>query len=345
VRIGRPSDKLVAPLVSARILVLREVRAMGEEKPCFPSGQTSDQSAADAFRRQVEELYGGPLPEPQEPPPPAWISLSSAKSEYRRLCDELGGPAEGIEPKVSPSTFEMCCDEYGLARIIPVLLRFTEDKERARRHWPYAAFAINQYVFEIGERSSYRDDEPKPGEIEDLLRNISQSASDLVAGLCRLEKLAERLKDPTAPYRRGHLGWLDAFISQATAGVLSDEVNESPEYRLLVHQGKMAFLKRLSEVEGTTKRAIDRIDRSLLDRERGQSNPALLNFVRRCGSIWTSLTGKNPTGEKLTRRDGGSEDPQFVVFMQGLARVAGAPEPKRNEVLLCLKNITPKTTT
>jgi hypothetical protein len=113
-------------------------------------------------------------------------------------------------------------------------------------------------------------------------------------------------------------------------------VNESAEYRHLVDQAKMAFLKRLAEIEGTATRAIERTDRALLERERGPSNPALPKFVRRCGSIWTSLTGRNPTGEKLSRITG-SKDPEFVLFMQELARVAGAPEPKRNEVVHCLK--------
>jgi hypothetical protein len=323
-------------------LVLRELRAMGDEKPSLQSEQTSEQAAPDAFRRRVEEIYGCPLPEPQEPPAPSSISLS-VKSEYQRLCDELGGRVEGLAPNVSPSTFERCCSQYGSERILPVLLQFIEDRESARRHWPYAAVAINQYVFEIDERNTYTDDEPTPGNIQKLLLQIARSAKDLNTGLCRLQTLAERLKDPTAPDRRGHLGWLDAFTSQAAAGVLSNEVNESPEYRLLVDQGKLAFLKRLAEVEGTARRAIDRTDKTLLERERGQSNPALLNFVRRCGSIWTSLTDKNPTGEKLSRTVG-SEDPQFVLFMQGLARVAGAREPTRNEVALCLKNITPKIT-
>jgi hypothetical protein len=319
---------------------------MGDEKP--PAGQTSEQAAAaDALRRSVEEIRSVLTQEAvrdslaeeaaREQAAKHSPSLSSGRSEYQKLCDELGGPVEGIAPNLQRSTFERHCGKYGSNGILPLLLRYKNDVDTARRHWPYAAVAIGQYVFEIKERSSYRDDEPQPSDIEDLLRNISQSARDLSAGLCRLQTLAERLKDPTAPFRRGHLGWLDAFISQAAAGIFANEVNESPEYRHLVDQLKMAFLKRLAEIEGTATRAIERTDRALLERERGPSNPALPKFVRRCGSIWTSLTGRNPTGEKLVRKDGRSEDPDFVLFMQELARVAGAPEPKRNEVVLCLK--------
>ena len=322
---------------------------MGDEEPSLSSEQSDEHKffrrleelygnplpTVAELRRALEKLYGGSLPEPQTPPTPRWISLS-VKSEYQKLCEELGGPVEGVAPRISQSTFERCCDEYDPARILPELLPFAKDAASARRHWPLAAFAIDQYVFEIEERKTYIDDEPTPANIEKLLKQIAQAANELTAGLCRLQTLAERLKDPTAPNRRGHLGWLDAFISQATAGVGSNEVNEIPEYRLLVDQGKLEFIKRLAQVQGTTIRAIDRMDRTLLERERGQSNPALSNFVLRCGSIWTSLTGKDPTAERVVRKEG-SEDPQFVLFMQRLARVAEAPEPNRNEVALCLK--------
>ena len=77
---------------------------MGDEKPSLPSEQTGDQ-AADAFRLRLEAIYGGPLPEPQEPLPPSLISLSAIKSEYQNLCDELGGPVEGIAPNLKRSTY------------------------------------------------------------------------------------------------------------------------------------------------------------------------------------------------------------------------------------------------
>ena len=238
---------------------------MGDEKPSLPSEPTSEEAAADAFRRRVEAIYGGPLPEPQEPPPPSFISLSSIKSEYRRLCDELGGPIEGLGPDVPRSTFERCCSEYSSDRILPVLLQFKDDKDYARRHWPHAAFALNQYVFEIKERNSYADDEPTPQQVADLLKQIARSASSLMADLCRLQTLAERLNDLTAPDRRGHLGWLDAFVSQAAAGLVSNEVNEEAGHLNIVVSDKLAFLERLAEVQAAAETAATRyVDNTLL---------------------------------------------------------------------------------
>jgi hypothetical protein len=316
---------------------------MEDEKSNLSSEQSSDHAAADAFRRRVEELYGGPIPEPPEPLPPSLISLSAIKSEYQNLCDELGGPVEGIGPNIERSTFERCCGKYGPEHILPVLLLYKNDRDTARRHWPHAAFAINQYVYEIGERKTYTEDEPTPGKIEELLSQIARFAKDLNAALSRLQKLAGRLNDPTAPDRRGHIGWLDAFISQAAAGVFSNDVDESPEHRGLVDLEKLAFLRRLAEVEATATRAIDRTDRERLERERGLTNPALFNFVLRCGKIWESLTGRPPSAERVERADG-SQDPQFVLLMQGLAGVGGATELTRNHVAACLNHLTPKTT-
>ena len=81
-------------------------------------------------------------------------------------------------------------------------------------------------------------DEPTPAEVEDLLSQIEKSSRDLNSALCRLQVLSNRLRDPTAPHRRGHLGWLDAYISQAAAGLLSDDVNESEQHLLVVEFGE-----------------------------------------------------------------------------------------------------------
>jgi hypothetical protein len=120
-------------------------------------------------------------------------------------------------------------------------------------------------------------------------------------------------------------------------------VNEEPLHQLVVDSAKQAFVERLAMVEGAANFAGKRLDRTLLDRERDQSNPALRNFIFRCSQIWTSLTSRRPSANKVHRRDG-SEDPDFVLFLQGLARVAGAPEPTRYQVTTCLRNLTPAIT-
>ena len=64
----------------------------------------------------------------------------------------------------------------------------------------------------------------------------------------------------------------------------------------------MGLLRQLEKVEIAAKVAKQRVDKSLLKRKRGQSNPALPNFIFRCGQIWKSLTERKPSAEKVHRK-------------------------------------------
>jgi hypothetical protein len=262
------------------------------------------------------------------------------RTEYDRLCEDLGGPANIGVAGISEKDLASYCATYPSQRVLPVLTQYQPDETSARKHWPWAAFAIGQYDYETKEREQYSD-EPTPEEVSELLSKIKKSARDLNSGLCRLQDLSYRLADPTAPDRRGHFGWLDAFVSRAAAGLLLDDVSDE-QLLLLVDAEKMAFLKRLVDVEVASKRASERLDRALLERERGQSNAALSNFVFRCSAVWRSLTGRKPSANKVSRHDG--EDPDFVVFLQQLARIVHTHEPTRNQVAQCLRKLAPATT-
>ena len=253
------------------------------------------------------------------------------RSEFDRLCDELGGPADiGAAIGSRRIRLSMYCTEYSSHRVLPVLLQYQSDESLARRHWPWAAFAISQFVWERQERKEYTD-EPTPVELKELLSQIKQAAHDLLSKLSGLETLALRLRDPADPLHRGHIAWLDAIVSQAAAGHIGNEVNEAGEDVLAIHSGKIAFLKRLVDIEVAVKIAMDRFDRTLLKRKRGQSEPALPNFIFRCGVIWKNLTGRNPSANKVARGD-----PHFVAFIQGLAKLGQVCEPTRNQVATCL---------
>lgn len=127
-----------------------------------------------------------------------------------------------------------------------------------------------------------------------------------------------------------------AYVSQAAAGRIAKEVNDSPEELVLALTGKMELIKRLAEIEATAQSAKPRTDRKLLTRERGQSEPALPRFVSHCAVIWKSLTGREPSANKVTRRDG-TEDPDFVIFVQKLAKIGGAPVPSRRQVATSIR--------
>jgi hypothetical protein len=200
--------------------------------------------------------------------------------------------------------------------------------------------------FDIREYESYAD-EPTPAEIGKLLSRIMQSAHDLSFAICRLRTLSNRLRDPTAPLRRAHIGWLDALISQAAAGLPLTNVDESGEFLVHVDAMKNDFLNLLAQVETATQTAHNRLDRKLLGRERGQANPAIQSFVFRCGEIWKSLTGRTPSANKVHRKgdsihDENGNDPDFVIFVRELAKIGPAPEPSRHQVASSLRKIRPR---
>jgi hypothetical protein len=213
-------------------------------------------------------------------------TIRGIKSEYDRLGEELGGPADiGID---GPENFAPYCREYPLHRILPVFLRFQLDEIQCRRLWPWAAFTLGHYVFE--RKRPTASDEPSPKEVAYLLSKIARDTRSLASGLCRLQSLANRSNDPTSRLRRGHLAWLDSFIEQAIAGRVSNQLDNDPDQMLKNYSKRMDFLKVLANVEASAKAA--RVDRVLLERERGQLDPALPNFRT---SLWGDLEGPDWT--------------------------------------------------
>jgi hypothetical protein len=274
------------------------------------------------------------------------------RTEYDRLCEDLGGPADiGVEIGAANVGLAIYCNEYPSNRVLPVLLQFQTDISLAQKHWPWVAYAMSRYVFEIEERKQYTD-EPTLKEVTELLSKIKKSARDLSSGLCQLQALSNRLQDPAAPLRRAHLSWLDAYVSQAASGDISPTVSEDGLTLLTVDSGKMDFLKRLAEVQAAANHTKTRADTKMLTRERGQLNPALTNFVFLCGKIWKSLTDRKPSANKVHPR-AGVKDPDFVLFMQQLAKIAPtriaktwpspvakngpAPVPTRSEIAISLR--------
>jgi hypothetical protein len=303
-------------------LVQRECSAVPSKKPSARGRPPS------RLAQPASSALGRPFPP----------TLARAESEFKKLCDELGGPAD-IGVKIDRQYMEICCQEHPADSLLPLLLRFQEDQSVARRHWPWVAFAISQYAFERSERTEYSD-EPKPKEIIEILEQIRQSARDLGSGLSRLQALSARLTDPAAPLRRAHLVWLNDRISAAIAGRISNDVNEDELQKLVDDSKKMRLLRQLADVEVAANVAREHVDKSLLNRERSQSDPALPNFIFRCGGIWKSLTRRKPSAAKVDRMIQPSE-PDFVIFVQELAKSAGFDPPSRDQVATSLRKFRP----
>jgi hypothetical protein len=248
---------------------------------------------------------------------------------------ELGGPAP-LRVRVDRNTFARCCNEFAWGKVEPTLRRFQKDRDIAKRHWPWVAFSLSQYRFERKERqqNGVRLD---PKDVVSLLNDIRRSAKELGSSLATFQSYSQCLGDPTAPLEKRHLRYLDQLISQATAGAPAPEVNKDPKYMLWVFSEKMSFFQRLSCIEAVAGEAATRlVDRDLLKRKKGQADPALYNLVWQGAKIWSSLTGRVPSANRVLR--GSGEEPDFVLFIQELVRLAGGERPSRKVVEISLGN-------
>jgi len=265
--------------------------------------------------------------------PPLSTPVRSS-SEFDKLCEKLGGPADlGILIDSDlMNAFRRYCREYRPHQVIPILCQFAkaDDDGSAARHYPWAALAIGQYNFETKELAKYTD-EPAPKEILELFRCIDSAAKELISSLAKIQSLSYRLGDSSAPSRRGHLSWFNSFFAQAIAGRPSSDVNN---YEFGDDLQKLAFIKQLAQLRAAAKKAPDHFDKTLVERERAQKNPALLNFVGRCAMIWKNMTKRTPSASKT------DSTPDFVVFVRELAKVGTLPAPSRKQVETALKRTT-----
>jgi hypothetical protein len=310
---------------------------MGDEKP--PAGQTSEQAAAaaDTFRRRLEDIYGGPLPEPQEPPPPSGISLSSAKTEYQKFCDSTGGPIE-IDG-FAKIDYRHCCQDFPKIKFRPIIERWQEDQKTGIRHWPAMAFAANDYRFRQQQFASYGRP-PSQSDIRDLLSTIARSARELHTALTKLQGFASQLNDGAVPLAIPHLVWIDQYIAQAAAGVISKELVRDPDAIARIFCERTELLKRIIAVDAAASTvSIDRLDTSLLKRPtKVPENRALRRLVSIAKPIWKSLTGRPPSTNKLSKKTGEDESlPDFVRFVRELAEIGGGPIPTFKQVVVAFK--------
>ena len=258
-------------------------------------------------------------------------------TELDRVYSELGGPAPLRD--VHRFAFTTPCQKFPWKVVELALCTFQKDRDTARKHWPWAAFALDQYQFERREKEKYSS-ELTPAEVVGLLGGISNSARELVDRIVQLQEHANRIEDPAAKFRRAHLAYLDQLIAQAAAGHMATTVDEDPEHMLLVSSAKMDFIRRLVDVEAVANEGAKRVDRNFLHRGTSQDDPALHNLVWRLAEVWTGMTRRKPTANKVHRRaDKDRNEPDFVQFVQDLVGlVDGAPKPSRKQIQTSLNN-------
>ena len=260
-------------------------------------------------------------------------SLNAVRSEYKKFCERHGGPII-CDASFAKIDFEHCCREFPRRRFEPTIDRWVTDPVHGVRHWPVMTFAASQYAFRQREFSKYGA-EASPAQVGDLLDEIRKSSRRLRRALVQFQEMSARLSDGTAPLANPHLSWLDEIIAQAMAGRLAAEVSE--EHLAGVHFAWMDFLGLLVDVEVAAGYAQKRLDPELLRRARTSENRALRTLVAMAKPIWQSLTGRDPSVNKVD----GDQPPDFVTFVQELAKIAGGPEPTFEQVQTAFRVRTP----
>lgn len=292
----------------------------------------STQSIADRSHREFsEELKAFAEPAVGRRLPK---SLSSIKSEYDRLCETQGGPAEveGFE-RVN---LEWSCKQYRLRLFEELIKRWEVDPATGVRHWPHMAFASDQYAYQREELANGGGNF-SAAQVRTMLTAIERSANKFSAAMARLQTASHQLSDGSAPFAIPHINWFNEFISQAAAGYAAPIVNEDGLHSLIVFNGKKSFLKLVRQVEESATEALKRFDPKLIKRPPGAvSNPALRTLVAMAKPIWKSLTGRKPSSNKVHSKDREGA-PDFVIFVKELASIGGGPVPSFKQVVIAFK--------
>ena len=262
-------------------------------------------------------------------------SLSKIPTDLDRLYSELGGPAL-LPHEVSRREFATYCNEFPFHEIGPVLFKFSNSDVIVKRHWPWVAFALGQYCL---ERQETKDSlEPSPAEVIGLLTKIAASAKKLTDMLALLWQYGHRqVGVPGAPFRYAHIAYLDQLLSEALASLSDSKVSDEEMHFWRVRSD---LLDRLIILEHAAAAAVSQADKGLLKGKRGQIDLALHNFVVRCAEVWESVTPRVASASKVTRRvasAGTGDDPDFVIFIQGLVDLAGGNAPSRKSIEIILK--------
>jgi hypothetical protein len=293
---------------------------MGEIGSKADPGSDEDKSLSES----VSEMLQGIADERELP-----RELPSIKSEYQKFC-ETDGPVEllGFPKKVR--AYRACCRDFPQARIIPIIDRWQKDAAIGRRHWLAMALVVANYKF-AREEFDRIGKAPSPAEISQLLSRIAAAAEELTSSLNKLQELSFQISDGSSPKAIGHLRWIDQYLAQAAAGVYLSEVNETPEIIATVQTDRTIFVQRIIGIHAASSLAARKLlDVELLRHRKGGSNPALKKLVTGAARIWESLTNRPASTNKVSNKE--REEPDFVIFVQTLAKVAGGNTPTFKQI-------------
>jgi hypothetical protein len=285
--------------------------------------------------QQVSEVLQSIENEREEQQP---RELPSSKTEYQRFVEETGGPLEidGFK-NVTQSAYRSCCFEFPFRNFLPIIEKWPNTK--GRQLWPAMAHLASQYRWRLQQFEEIGK-EPSPKEISELLSTIASAAELLRSSLVTLQKRSFQPSDGSAPLARQHLQWIDQFIAQAASGIVLQDVDQNPTVMAAAHLGRDSFLQNTMCVEAAATTAKSRLNEGLLKRpKRGPDNRALRALVTRAKPVWKSLTGRDPSVNKVHKKD--QEEPDFVLFIQELGDIAGGPRPSFKQVQTAFRRARP----
>ena len=259
---------------------------------------------------------------------PTSRDLDSDSPSFRRLYTELGGPVP-VRGMLHWQSFRAVCNEFPFERVVPVICKWSEFEEQQLRHWPWIAFAADQYGVERTRRHLGLRKEPKPKEVEDTLRGVCHDAKSLADRLAALRAWGNSPPSPSAPRRHEHIRQLYQFLMVYGVGAYIEPFGESAfEVFLLQEQ----FIHRLTNLSKGAEAAEAMLDKELIGRTRSTSDDSLYMLVSRCADIWPSLTGRPASVNKVHSVGRQDAEPDFVKFVRDIALLATGDEPTFSQI-------------
>jgi len=262
-------------------------------------------------------------------------SLNAARSEFQKLCDTLGGPADlteafgyaKTEGLVPLDALDLACGQFPFHATWPVFREWCSEEDRARRYWPWIAYAADGYQFERREKRNYGP-ELKPGQVHDLLARISSNAQKLCEDIALLQELGNRLDDPRVPYRRRHLSWLDEYLAQSVTFGPRPDIADDGEMMMLADFGRRKFIRQLIALDVAATAANERVTPELLAKRAGPTDLGARNLVYRAKMIWESLKNRPASVHPVRPRPdlhpthANDDRSDFVLFVSAIATLA-----------------------
>jgi hypothetical protein len=255
---------------------------------------------------------------PKAPP----RSIAGIKNATEQEILKIGGPVPLCPFEVR--SLVRAAERFTLLDVGPLLRHWSKDGDIwACRHWPWAAYACQQWLFQHSYRVTHQFPDMRPTDVKDALKRIAKNADTIVQDLALLQMSANNGLT-AAKDQPGHIGWLLTFIGLSqdydlsAVDALKVGFNDAEVAASVFLQNGMA--ERLIRLGVSAEVAAKVANTSLLTRNKAGTDPMLPNFVLQLKAVWESLTDRTASVAKVHRTN--ESRPDFVIFCQSLAELA-----------------------